>query len=85
MRMWLVKNWEDSVKIFENTAIGTRCLPIVHNEVAIVYTGEDPFPELNRELCLYSRNSSLKLISNIKKRTGSSLLSASLSGRYPWL
>ena len=67
VRMWFVKNTEDNLRFVDGIRVGSRCPPIIHNEVAVVYTGEENFQDYKRELCLYASGSSLQKLSTVKR------------------
>jgi hypothetical protein len=65
IRMWLVSNVGDNVRYIEGVRVGANTSRVVHNEVAIVYSGQDDFPDMKRELCIYNRNSAATLINTL--------------------
>ena len=65
IRMWLVSNVGDNVRYIEGVRVGANTSRIVHNEIAIVYSGQDDFPDMKRELCIYNRNSAATLINTL--------------------
>ena len=63
VRMWFVRNDEDSIRKFGQTTLGRNSSNTVYNEVAIVYSGEET-DELKREICVYSTDYQPKAISH---------------------
>ena len=65
IRMFFIPNRDDNVRQFGNVVLGRNCANTVYNEVAMVYCGNDNVPPTTRNICVYTRDSTIRKISTL--------------------